>query len=204
MIHRSSCNNILFHTRISTSSRLHSTAVCHSFVTSTVSTSSPVVSHLGVELLSSLRLWASSTATLDTSATTTGLSAWLTSLVSRSSRLGCSSSWLRLGLLRGLLDAVAEGFGGGSSWNLCSAYENFDLGSISDECRQGIVGVLAFIGRPSTFSPLSSLAAFAAPSALAKMMVATPRDSPFGPYERRTFLIAPTVVVKYSYERKSC
>jgi hypothetical protein len=51
-------------------------------------------------------------------------------------------------------------------------------------------------------SPLSSLAAFAAPSARAKMIVAKPRDSPLGPYERRTFLIAPTVVVKYSYEKK--
>ena len=45
------------------------------------------------------------------------------------------------------------------------------------------------------------MAAFAAPSARAKMMVATPRDSPFGPYERRTFLIWPTVVLKYSYEK---
>jgi hypothetical protein len=34
------------------------------------------------------------------------------------------------------------------------------------------------------------------------MIVAKPRDSPLGPYERRTFLIAPTVVVKYSYEKK--
>jgi len=98
---------------------------------------------------------------------------------------------------RDIRDAISESLGCGGEGGILSAEDYLELRAVRMAHYQRLVS-LTFIGLLSTLRPSHFLAARAALSALEKVIVATPRLWPFGPYVRRTFLIGPISLLKYS------